>query len=633
MSASFRRPSFRFAVVAALSACFAFVTNAGAATRYVSPTGSDTNTGATLATAWRTISKANASAVAGDVIWIADGTYAHFPVPAVNGSPSARITYVGNLKNPGAVVITPSGILGKTDVTIKGMTLNNGFDLTGVRDSIADCLVFGSRSNLWAADDCVLARLTVNSERFWFYGNEIDSLPVAERDTIVDCTFNLNVVSGGSHTVRLRALDRCVFARNRWNEVVGSGGVSSSFFKLFWVRNCQFLDSHWDLVNNCTGSCDEAGWFMQRDFTQGNLWARDTIEMGGAGEVQFFGSGSGSFPGTVMNNTYDRVVVKQYGNSSYGAAMVYQDAARWDTLTNCTFVGKDSGLLINGSNMGPILIDHCTVVGFNPTLGTLGFDVGGSTTWTGTMTLRSNIFYTHGNSPRSNNRAALYVPVSVAQGHLVANNNVFYGPMSRDSLIYMAGFGTSAPGVGKPWCVRMAADSLSISGSPRFLDTTSVRNFDARLGTGSMARAAGWGGSDAGSFWSASPAPDLSGPTPVSDLAARNVSDSQMLLTWTAPADLPTGTGAAAYDLRWSNLPITDLNFGSATALASEPQPGAPGSYQSFAFGGLTSGATYYIAVRAQDAAGNWSTVSNVIQVIASLDQTAPAAIIDLSAP
>ncbi|MBI5170509.1 MAG: fibronectin type III domain-containing protein [Candidatus Eisenbacteria bacterium] len=627
MFASFRRSLVRTAAVAAL---LALAAPALAATRYVSPTGSDTNTGASPATAWRTISKANAAAVAGDVILVANGTYANFPNPAVNGSANARITYVGNLANPSAVVITPNGVLNKTDVTIKGMQLTGGFDITGVRDSIADCIAFGSRSNIFAADDCVLARTVVNSERFWVYGSETDSLPVAERDTIVDCTFNLNVVTGGSHTVRLKAIDRCVFARNRWNIHVNAGGVSASVYKLFWVRNCKFLDSRWDIVNDCTGACDEAGWFMQRDYTQSNFWSRDTIEMGGAGEVQFFGAGSGSFPGTVMNNTYDQVIVKQYGNPSYGGAMVYQDACKWDTLTNCTFVGKESGLLINQVIHGPTLIDHCTVVGFNPGHGAIGFDASG--TWVGTTAMRSNVFYTHGSAPRSQNSSAMYMPVALSQGHLVANNNVFYGPMSKDSLIYMAGVGFSAPGVGKPWANRMLADSASTWGSPRFLDTTSVRNFNPRLGTGSRATGAGWGGSDAGSFWSTAPTPDAAGPTAVSDLRASGVSDSQMLLQWTAPADAPTGTGAVAYDLRWSNSPIDDTNFASANTLASEPVPGAPGAYQQFTFSGLSSGATYYVALRAQDKAGNWSTVSNVVNVIASLDQTPPAAIIDLSA-
>ncbi len=615
---------------AAVAALLALAAPALAATRYVSPTGSDTNTGASPATAWRTISKANASAVAGDVILVANGTYSNFPNPAVNGSANARITYVGNLANPSAVVITPNGVLSKTDVTIKGMQLSGGFDITGVRDSIADCLVLGSRSNIYAADDCVLARTVVNSERFWVYGSETDSLPVAERDTIVDCTFNLNVVTGGSHTVRLKSIDRCVFARNRWNIHVNAGGVGASVFKLFWVRNCKFLDSRWDIVNDCTGVCDEAGWFMQRDYTQSNFWSRDTIEMGGAGEVQFFGAGSGSFPGTVMNNTYDQVIVKQYGNPSYGGAMVYQDACKWDTLTNCTFVGKESGLLINQVIHGPTLIDHCTVVGWNPGHGAIGFDASG--TWVGTTVMRSNVFYTHGNAPRSQNTVAMYMPVALSQGHLVANHNVFYGPMSKDSLIYMAGVGFSAPGVGKPWANRMLADSASTWGSPRFLDTTSVRNFDSRLGTGSRATGAGWGGSDAGSFWSTAPTRDATGPTAVSDLRASGVSDSQMLLQWTAPADAPTGSGAVVYDLRWSNAPIDDGNFASATSVASEPVPGAPGAYQQYTFAGLSSGATYYVALRAQDKAGNWSTVSNVVNVIASLDQTPPAAIIDLSA-
>ena len=630
MFVSIRRLSVRGAAFAL--AALTLAAPALAATRYVGPSGSDTNTGATPATAWRTISKANASAVAGDVILVADGTYAHFPNPAANGTPTQRISFVGNLANPSAVVITPSGTLNKTDVTIKGMQLFGGFNLSGVRDSIADCIVFGTRSNISAADDCTLARLIVNSERFWVYGSETDTLPVAERDTIVDCTFNLNVVSGGSHTVRLKAIDRCVFARNRWNIHVNAGGVGASVFKLFWVRNCKFLDSRWDIVNDCTGVCDEAGWFMQRDYTQSNFWARDTIEMGGAGEVQLFGSGSGSYPGTVMNNTYDQLVVKLYGNPSYGGAMVYQDAAKWDTLTNCTFVGSSSGLLINQIIHGPMLIDHCTSVGFRPGHGALGFDAGTGAVWSGTLAMRSNIFYTHGNSPRTQNTAAMYMPVAASQGHLVANNNVYYGPMSRDSLIYMAGAGFSAPGVGKPWAIRMLADSASVSGSPRFRDTSSVRNFDARLNAGSRAIGAGWGGSDAGSFWSAVTAADGTAPAAVSDLRAANVSGSSLTLQWTAPKDMPNGLAAQAYDLRWSLSPIDAGNFASATPVSSMPVPGAPGAYQVYGMTGLASETRYYFAVRSQDVAGNWSSISNVVNVLASLDQTSPATIIDLSA-
>ena len=62
------------------------------------------------------------------------------------------------------------------------------------------------------------------------------------------------------------------------------------------------------------------------------------------------------------------------------------------------------------------------------------------------------------------------------------------------------------------------------------------------------------------------------------------------------------------------------------------PVPGAPGAYQVYGMTGLASETRYYFAVRSQDVAGNWSPISNVVNVLASLDQTSPATIIDLSA-
>lgn len=107
---------------------------------------------------------------------------------------------------------------------------------------------------------------------------------------------------------------------------------------------------------------------------------------------------------------------------------------------------------------------------------------------------------------------------------------------------------------------------------------------------------------------------------------------SSLLLVWLAPADAPNGGGASAYDLRWSADPITDLNFAAATPLGVQPSPHSPGTLEAYGISGLASGATYHYAIRSQDAAGNWSTISNVVEIIASPDQTAPATITDLSA-
>jgi hypothetical protein len=613
--------SARYLVAIAL---FAVASPVAAATRYVSPGGADTNTGLSAAAAWRTIAKANASAVAGDVILLGNGTYADFPNPAVSGSALSRITYVGNLSDPSTVVITPGGTFTRSHLTLKGVTLAGGFTVSATRDSITDCIVLGDRSNISAANDCMLARLRVNSQRFWFYGQETDSLVKAARDTVQDCVFNLTATDLGGHIIRMRSLEACVFDRNSWNITSQQGAVGSSATKLFWVRNCKFRDCHWTIVDNCTGTCDEAGWFMQRDYTQGNYWARDTIDMSGPGDVQFFGSGSGSYPESVMGNRYDHVLVRLSGNSPYGGAMVYQDGARWDTLTNCTIVGRGSGLLMNGVLNGPTLVDHCTIVGFSPNVGTLGFDLSANTFWTGKVAFRSNIFYTHGNAPRVRNSVAMYIPPSAVQGSLVSNNNLFWVP------IYMAGFGLSAPGVGKPFCAAVQADSASVFGSPRFRDTTSVQSFDGRLAAGSWAIGAGWGGSDAGANPLSAVNTDLAGPVPVGNLVAINATGTSAVLQWAAPADPPNLGAAVHYDLRQSTSPITDGNFLSASPVSGVPTPKAPGAFQSVVVPGLTSGSTYYFGLRSQDAAGNWSAISNVVSILASTDLTPPTPINDL---
>jgi hypothetical protein len=476
----------------------------------------------------------------------------------------------------------------------------------------------------------MLARLRVNSQRFWFYGQEIDSVVKAVRDTVQDCVFNLTATNTDGHIIRMRSLDACVFDRNSFNTTSGSGASGSSSTKLFWVRNCKFRDNHWNAINNCTGACDEAGWIMQRDYTQSNYWARDTIDMGGPGPVQFFGSGSGSYPGTVMNNTYDHLVVRLYGDAAYGAGMYFQDGAQWDTLRSCTIVGSGSGLVFNNTLDGPTLVDHCTIVGFDPTLGALGSDMAAGTHWGGTVVFRDNIFYTQGTALRKSNSAALYLAPSAAQGHIVSNNNVFWAPMVRDSVIFMAGAGTSAPGVGKPFCTTLHADSASVFGSPRFRDTTSVRSFDARLGSGSYAVGAGWGGGDAGANPLTEVNTDFSGPVAVGNLAAVGITGTGAVLQWAAPADLPSLGPASAYDVRRSTAPITEGNFASATPVSGAPVPGAPGAFQSVTVTGLTPGTTYYFGVRSQDAAGNWSVTSNSPSSVASTDVTPPATINDL---
>jgi len=86
-------------------------------------------------------------------------------------------------------------------------------------------------------------------------------------------------------------------------------------------------------------------------------------------------------------------------------------------------------------------------------------------------------------------------------------------------------------------------------------------------------------------------------------------------LSWTAPGDDGGSGTAASYDLRYSILPIVDLNtFLSANQVSGEPAPHAAGSAESTEVS-LPSG-TYYFAIRATDEASNDSGISNVPVIV-----------------
>ncbi|MEK7174021.1 MAG: Ig-like domain-containing protein, partial [Patescibacteria group bacterium] len=92
-----------------------------------------------------------------------------------------------------------------------------------------------------------------------------------------------------------------------------------------------------------------------------------------------------------------------------------------------------------------------------------------------------------------------------------------------------------------------------------------------------------------------------------------SITTTSAQLSWQAPADLPGGGAAASYDIRYSNSPITEINFGSATALTGEPSPAAPGTVQTYVIAGLNPSTVYYTTIKSQDAVGNVSLISNVV--------------------
>jgi hypothetical protein len=121
-------------------------------------------------------------------------------------------------------------------------------------------------------------------------------------------------------------------------------------------------------------------------------------------------------------------------------------------------------------------------------------------------------------------------------------------------------------------------------------------------------------------------------PSRVTDLAAVQVADSTVTLTWTAPSDDGASGRAALYDLRRSGQAITDANVAAATVVTVSQAPGAAGTAERFVVRGLTPGTRYYFAIRAFDGAALGSSVSNNVSVTTlSADTIAPGRVGDLT--
>ena len=115
-------------------------------------------------------------------------------------------------------------------------------------------------------------------------------------------------------------------------------------------------------------------------------------------------------------------------------------------------------------------------------------------------------------------------------------------------------------------------------------------------------------------------------PAAVSDLALALVSDHTIVLRWTATGDDGTTGQASAYELRWSNQPITASNFAAATPVGIQPVPAVAGTPQSYVLTGLPLSTSYYFALRAVDESGNWSDLGNVLAATTSATDTVPPA-------
>lgn len=119
-------------------------------------------------------------------------------------------------------------------------------------------------------------------------------------------------------------------------------------------------------------------------------------------------------------------------------------------------------------------------------------------------------------------------------------------------------------------------------------------------------------------------------PSAITSLIVTGTTGNSMSIRWTAPGNNGTTGTATSYDIRYSTSPITTSNWNSATQASGEPAPAVSGTLQTYTLGSLGGSTTYYVAMKASDASGNVSALSNVVNGTTT-DTAAPAAVRDLS--
>ena len=129
--------------------------------------------------------------------------------------------------------------------------------------------------------------------------------------------------------------------------------------------------------------------------------------------------------------------------------------------------------------------------------------------------------------------------------------------------------------------------------------------------------------------------PDTTPPSGVTNLAFTSTTQTTATLTWTSVGDDGNSGTATTYDLRRSTSPITAANFASATQISGEPTPKAAGQPETFTVTGLSTGTTYYFALKVADEVPNWSALSNVPSgtTLPPPDTTPPSGVTTLSVP
>jgi hypothetical protein len=588
-------------------------TPALATTYFVSPAGLVSNSGTSLASPWP-LSQAIAQAIGGDVVYLADGAYVGDLRPANSGISGSRISYVGDIANPGAVALAGSiDLTAKRFITVKGVSANGDIHVSAYTaaqwseaDSVIYCAATGSL-DANGAQNCHVCFCTVGDgvggDRW-----EVNRFPTRS----FNCTFRNNVMHMGGmlaqpHAIGFDRATNCEWTNNVVTVTMIAGATDVHGRIQYGLNGCTFKDNKWMIINNTSFNNYI---FAQRDSCRFNTYIRDTVlelpQSTTPAYIRF--ATAGSYPGTNAYNTFINCVFKA------NFTMDYQNDTRGDNWFGCTLISTGQAMDFEQvfTPVDSLTIRHCT---FYTSQG-LAMDARKTTNFH----FVSNVIYSSGSAC-----PGVYLPIGTA-----ADSNLYFQATgSSGGAVGQSSGACVTVGSGSSWCSVNGNDCHSLWGSPKFIDST-YSSFDPHLRTGSLASGSSWRDGYVGAIPFGAAGVDSIPPSAVADLTASQVLDRSLVLGWTTPGNDGNAGTAYVYDFRYSTSPINTGNFSAATAAPSLPAPLPAGSHQTYAMLGLTPSTPYYFAMKSRDLSGNWSGISNVASATTPADTTPPAAIKDL---
>jgi hypothetical protein len=620
-------------------------TTAQAKTYWVSPTGQSGASGADSVTNATTLAWFNANAVAGDVCRFKSGAYSDPVRPGHNGNSSARIRYYGFPQDPGAVLVadvhfgyqygsycTARWVSCTTDVA--GMVETAGLEATD--DSIAVCRFTGQTGGFSigsmrsVVDSVYFSGTYANSGQThaiqiagerdhangtigeWTIGSRSNSFTNSTVTMVVNCP-------GDFHGMLLSTAAYNRIAGNTFNVTLTNCGGYFFGLEMYEGYYNQLQGNTWNITLNGPIGGSHGVW-CHRDSSSYNRFVGNTVNIMGTGaDLSFMLSNGGSFPGTTGHNYYGNNLIKDHSPQVGTGVLWWYDGTRADTVefnTVMTDAARPGAVVASGQPVNGSVFRHNTFW----TGGATAVDLSSATAVNGPK-LVSNIFYCG-----AANRAGAE-NIRVPAGVQVDSAGVFFTPggSSPNWAIAYAGK-DGAPGSGG----NFGASGKAVWGTPVFADSN-YATFNGTPSPTGFAALPSLTDGYAGAIPFGAGSPDTTPPATVSDLAVTLLGPHELVVSWTAPGnDGRTGT-ASLYDLRWSSGPITAANFAQAIPVAVQPVPAAALTPQNWVAQGLSLGTTYYYAIRARDAAGNWSGVSNSPSgTTPATDTMPPAAIHDL---